>query len=239
VAHQLGIDEAMAESLCQKLEKVRRTPGTGPQRRHGGDGINRCTAPPLASERRHRHGHPAPDVAIESAALRSSKETCAPISKAIGLSRATMRNVKQNLFFAFVYNALGVPIAAGVLYPSFGLLLSRSSPARDGAELGVGGEHALALAARAPLTMAGLSQLPARGMRLHRRALCRANEQKTQQSSGLRPQKTGSSCTRNRTGTRRWASVRLREAASRHVRWLQDQGTHHGESIAALKLRHG
>jgi Cu+-exporting ATPase len=64
------------------------------------------------------------DVAIESAAVTLVKGDLRAIAKAIRLSRATMRNVKQNLFFAFVYNAVGVPVAAGVLYPAFGLLLS-------------------------------------------------------------------------------------------------------------------
>jgi P-type Cu+ transporter len=64
------------------------------------------------------------DVAIESAHVTLVKGDLRGIAKAIRLSRATMRNVKQNLFFAFVYNALGVPIAAGVLYPVFGRLLS-------------------------------------------------------------------------------------------------------------------
>ena len=64
------------------------------------------------------------DVAIESAGVTLVKGDLRAISKAIRLSRATMRNVKQNLFFAFVYNAVGVPIGAGVLYPFFGLLFS-------------------------------------------------------------------------------------------------------------------
>jgi Cu+-exporting ATPase len=64
------------------------------------------------------------DVAIESGSVTLVKGDLRGIVKAIRLSRATMRNIKQNLFFAFVYNALGVPVAAGVLYPVFGLLLS-------------------------------------------------------------------------------------------------------------------
>jgi Cu+-exporting ATPase len=63
-------------------------------------------------------------VAIESAAVTLVKGDLLGIVRAIGLSRATMRNIKQNLFFAFLYNALGIPIAAGVLYPVFGILLS-------------------------------------------------------------------------------------------------------------------
>ena len=64
------------------------------------------------------------DVAIESAGVTLVKGDLRAIVKAIRLSRATMRNIRQNLFFAFVYNAVGVPVAAGVLYPFFGLLLS-------------------------------------------------------------------------------------------------------------------
>ena len=64
------------------------------------------------------------DVAMESAGLTLLKGDLRGVVRAVNLARATMRNIKQNLFFAFVYNALGVPIAAGVLYPAFGILLS-------------------------------------------------------------------------------------------------------------------
>ena len=64
------------------------------------------------------------DVAMESASVTLVKGDMAGIAKAITLSRATMRNIRQNLFFAFIYNTLGVPLAAGILYPVFGLLLS-------------------------------------------------------------------------------------------------------------------
>ena len=123
VAKLLGIDEVIAEVLPeQKVEKVKELQAQGRVVAMAGDGIN--DAPALAQADVGIAMGTGTDVAIESAAVTLVKGDLRAIVKAIRLSRATMRNVKQNLFFAFVYNALGVPIAAGVLYPVFGLLLS-------------------------------------------------------------------------------------------------------------------
>ncbi len=123
VAKLLGIDEVIAEVLPeQKVEKVKELQAQGRVVAMAGDGIN--DAPALARADVGIAMGTGTDVAIESAAVTLVKGDLRAIVKAIRLSRATMRNVKQNLFFAFVYNALGVPIAAGVLYPVFGLLLS-------------------------------------------------------------------------------------------------------------------
>jgi P-type Cu+ transporter len=123
VAKTLGIDEFEAEVLPgKKSEAVQRLQKQGRTVAMAGDGIN--DAPPLAQADVGIAMGTGTDVAIESAGITLVKGDLAGIVRARKLSQATMRNIRQNLFFAFVYNSLGVPVAAGVLYPFFGLLLS-------------------------------------------------------------------------------------------------------------------
>jgi Cu+-exporting ATPase len=123
VASKLGIDDVIAEVLPEdKSNAVGRLQREGRFVAMAGDGIN--DAPALAKAQIGIAMGTGTDVAMESAGVTLVKGDLGGIVRARRLSRATMRNIKQNLFFAFVYNALGVPIAAGVLYPIFGLLLS-------------------------------------------------------------------------------------------------------------------
>ncbi len=123
VAHKLAIDEVVAEVLPdQKAEVVKRFQSEGRIVAMAGDGIN--DAPALAQAHVGIAMGTGTDVAMQSAGVTLVKGDLSGIVRARILSRATMRNIKQNLFFAFVYNSLGVPIAAGALYPVFGLLLS-------------------------------------------------------------------------------------------------------------------
>jgi len=123
VAARLGIDEVKGGVLPEhKAEHVRALQAKGHAVAMAGDGIN--DAPALAQANVGVAMGTGTDIAMESAAVTLVKGDLRGIAKAMRLSRATMRNVKQNLFFAFLYNALGVPVAAGVLYPFFGILLS-------------------------------------------------------------------------------------------------------------------
>jgi Cu+-exporting ATPase len=123
VARRVGIDEVMAEVLPdQKQAKVEELRKQGRRVAMAGDGIN--DAPALAAADVGIAMGTGTDVAMESAAITLVKGDLNGIVRARRLSRAVMRNIRQNLFFAFVFNALGVPIAAGVLYPWFKILLS-------------------------------------------------------------------------------------------------------------------
>jgi Cu+-exporting ATPase len=123
VARQLGIDDIRAEVLpAQKREVVQQLQREGRIVAMAGDGIN--DAPALAEAAVGIAMGSGTDVAMESAGITLVKGDLRGIARARRLSRATMRNVRQNLFLAFVYNAVGVPVAAGILYPVLGVLIS-------------------------------------------------------------------------------------------------------------------
>jgi Cu+-exporting ATPase len=129
VARKLGIDDVIAGVLPQqKHEVVKRLRGEGRVVAMAGDGIN--DAPALAQAQIGIAMGTGTDVAIESVGVTLVRRDLRGIASARRLSRATMRNIRQNLFLAFVYNALSVPVAAGVLHPFSACSSARSGPAQ-------------------------------------------------------------------------------------------------------------
>jgi Cu+-exporting ATPase len=123
VVKQLGLDAVEAEiDPAGKVAHIKKLRAEGKHVAMAGDGIN--DAPALSEAEVGIAMGTGTDVAMQSAGITLVKGDLRGIAKAIHLSRATMWNIRQNLVFAFLYNALGIPVAAGVLYPFFGLLLS-------------------------------------------------------------------------------------------------------------------
>jgi Cu+-exporting ATPase len=123
VAASLGIDEVHAQALpADKVAVLAQLKAAGKRCAFVGDGIN--DAPALAAAHVGIAIGTGADIAVESAGVVLMSGSLAGVANAIALSRATMRNIRQNLFWAFVYNAALIPLAAGVLYPAYGLLMS-------------------------------------------------------------------------------------------------------------------